>query len=172
MPAPQISRRTALGSALAAPVALPLVLSGCDIDPPRDAAPTDADATPPPPEDSALVTDVVTELVRAGAVLAAATAAVPALTERLAAVTAAHAAHLDVLGAAVPDQQLPTVAAPSVPARIVPALRAVRRSEQRLLRTVRTACATAASGDLARVLASVAASTSQHAAALSTEVTS
>ncbi|WP_415839274.1 hypothetical protein, partial [Nocardioides zeicaulis] len=60
----------------------------------------------------------------------------------------------------------------TLPARIVPALRAARRSEQRLLRAVRGACTTAASGDLARVLASIAASTSQHAAALSTEVTS
>ena len=43
---------------------------------------------------------------------------------------------------------------------------------QRLLRSAREACTSAASGDLARVLASIAASTSQHAAALSTEVTS
>lgn len=170
MPAPQISRRTALGSALAAPVALPLALSGCDIDPPREAAPSDA--TAPPPEDSSLVADVVADLVRAGAVLTAATTAVPALTERLAPVTTAHAAHLDVLVGAVPDQALPTAPSPTVPRQIVPALRAVRRSEQRLLRTVREACSSAASGDLARVLASVAASTSQHAAALSTEVTS
>lgn len=165
-----MSRRTALGSALAAPVALPLALAGCDIDPPRSAAPSEG--TAPPPEDSALVTQVVTDLVRAGAVLAAATTAVPALADRLAPVTAAHAAHLDVLAGAVPDQALPAAPTPTAPGQIVPALRVVRRSEQRLLRTVREACSSAASGDLARVLASVAASTSQHAAALSTEVTS
>ena len=46
------------------------------------------------------------------------------------------------------------------------ALRAVRRSERQLLRVLRDGCVGAASGDLARVLASMAASTSQHVAAL------
>jgi hypothetical protein len=97
---------------------------------------------------------------------------VPSLAARLAPVGAAHAEHLDVLVGAVPDAAVPTAEPVSVPPRIVPALAAVRRSEQRLLRDVRAACLAAASGDLARVLGSVAASTSQHSAALATEVTS
>ncbi|MBS2937471.1 hypothetical protein KDN32_06925 [Nocardioides sp. J2M5] len=170
MAAPLISRRTTLGSALATPVLLPLALGGCDIDPPR-AEPAPGQ-TAPPPEDSALVASVVAELVRAEAVVAAAVAAVPSLAERLAPVADAHAAHREVLAGAVPDADLPTAEPVTVAPRIVPALRTVGRSEQRLLRAAREACLVAASGDLARVLASVAASTSQHAAALSTEVVS
>ena len=165
MPGRPLSRRTALGSALAAP----LVLAACDNDPPvRDRG--SSPATPPPPEDSALVAAVVAALVRAQAVLGAATAAVPSLGPRLEPLSTAHAAHLEVLAGAVPEADLPTPAAVSVPARILPALSAVRRSEQRLLREVREGCLASASGDLARVLASVAASTAQHSAALSTEV--
>lgn len=167
MPGRPLSRRTTLGSALAAP----LVLAACDIDPPvreGDSSP----ATPPPPEDSALVASAVGALVRARAVLDAATVAVPSLGPRLEPVRTAHAAHYDVLVGAVPDAEVPITPPPTVPDRILPALAAVRRSEQRLLREVREACLTAASGDLARVLASIAASTAQHSAALSTEVTS
>jgi hypothetical protein len=167
VPARPLTRRTALGSALAAP----LVLAACDIDPPvRDSG--TSPGTPPPPEDSELVAAVVAALARAGAVLDAATTVVPSLGARLAPVTAAHTAHLEVLVGAVPEADLPTPAPASVPARILPALAVVRRSEQRLLREVRTGCLTAASGDLARVLAAIAASTSQHSAALATEVTS
>jgi hypothetical protein len=161
VPGPRLSRRTTLGSALAAPI----VLAACDIDPPPRTSGTSA-PTLEPPEDSDLVATVVGELVRAQAVLEAASAAVPALGPRLAPVATAHAAHLDVLVGAVPQADVPTATPPPVPARPEAALTAVRRSEQRLLREVRTGCIGAASGDLARVLASVAASTSQHAAAL------
>jgi len=166
VPGRPLSRRTALGSALAVPV----VLGACDIDPPR----RESESSPatPPPEDSELVATVVASLVRAGALLDATTTEVPGLAARLAPVGAAHAEHLDVLVGAVPDAAVPTAEPVSVPPRIVPALAAVRRSEQRLLRDVREACLAAASGDLARVLGSVAASTSQHSAALATEVTS
>ena len=166
MPGRPLSRRTALGSALAVPV----VLGACDIDPPR----RESRSSPvtPPPEDSELVATVVASLVRAGALLDATTTEVPSLAARLAPVGAAHAEHLDVLVGAVPDAAVPTAEPVSVPPRIVPALAAVRRSEQRLMRDVRAACLAAASGDLARVLGSVAASTSQHSAALATEATS
>jgi hypothetical protein len=117
------------------------------------------------------VAAVVAALVRAQAVLSAVTAAVPSLGARLEPVGAAHAEHLDVLVGAVPSADLPTAEPVSVPSRILPALRAVRRSEQRLLREVRVGCLAAASGDHARGRASVAASTSQHSAALATEVT-
>lgn len=167
MPGRPLSRRTTLGSALAAPLAL----AACDIDPPVREGET-SPATAPPPPDSELVATVVAALARARAVLEAATAAVPSLGERLEVLVGAHAEHLDVLVGAVPEADLPVPAPVSVPPRILPALAAVRRSEQRLLRTVREACIATASGDLARVLASIAASTSQHSAALATEVTS
>ena len=67
---------------------------------------------------------------------------------------------------AVADADVPTPPPPRVPAERAGALDGVRRSEQRLLREVRRGCVDAASGDLARVLASMAASTAQHGAAL------
>ncbi|GAB3034952.1 hypothetical protein GCM10011376_19640 [Nocardioides flavus (ex Wang et al. 2016)] len=164
MPGPSLTRRTAVVSAVGSALTSPLVLAGCDIDPPRstDGSP----ASPPPPEDAELVASVVAELVRAAAVLEAATLAVPGLTPRLAPVADAHAAHLDLLVGAVADTDVPTSAPPSLPPDRVRTLAAVVRSERRLQREVRQACVTAASGDLARVLASVAASTAQHGASL------
>lgn len=158
-----LSRRTAVGSVLAAP----LVLAACDIDPPArdDASP----APPPPPEDAELVTSVVVDLVRAEGVLAA--AAATGLTARLAALAAAHAAHRELLVGAVADTELPDASPAQVPDAPDRALAAVRRSEKRLLRQLREACVGAASGDLARVLASVAASTAQHSAALGSGTT-
>ncbi len=110
---------------------------------------------------------VVAELVRARSVIEAATLSLPGLTPRLEPVAAAHAAHLDVLVGAVPDADVPAPSPPTIAPGADRALTAVRRSEQRLLREVREGCVAASSGDLARVLASVAASTSQHSAALS-----
>lgn len=156
-----LSRRTTLGSALAAPI----VLAACDIDP--TSRPGDGStANPEPPQDAELVATVVGALVRARAVLAAASVAVPGLAARLDPVAAAHAAHLDVLVGAVPESDVPTAAPPTIAPRAGSALVAVRRSEQRLLRDVRSGCLEARSGDLARVLASIVASTSQHAASL------
>jgi hypothetical protein len=142
----------------------PLVAGACDIDPPSHGRTTDA--APPPPEDAELVTAVVVALVRARSVLEAATLAVPDLTPLLAPVATAHAAHQEVLEGAVADADVLTPAPPRLPAERVRALTAVRRSEQRLLREVRRGSLDAASGDLARVLASMAASTAQHGAAL------
>ena len=166
MPGRPLSRRTALGAAAAAP----LFLAACDIDPPTHGGGSTS-ATPPPPEDSELVAGVVAALVRAQSVLDAATTAVPALAGLLEPVRTAHAAHLDVLAGAVPEAELPMGGPVSVPAQPQRALAAVRRSEQRLQREVREACLGAASGDLARVLASVVASTTQHAAALARTAT-
>jgi hypothetical protein len=165
VPGRPLSRRTTLGSALAAP----LVLAACDIDPPPRADPPSS-ATPEPPEDAELVASVVAALVRARGVLDAALAAAPELGPRLDPVVAAHAAHLDVLVGAVPDSEVPTATPPSLPTQPAAALAAVRRSEQRLLRAARTGCLESRSGDLARVLASVAASTSQHSASLAGDV--
>jgi len=153
-----------VGSALL----LPLVVAACDIDPPP---PEDASGEPvvEPPEDSALVASVVAAVTAAADVVAAASDVTPALSVRLDGLARAHAAHLDLLVGAVPDAEVPAPGTASVPARPVPALATVRRSEQRLLRTLRQSCVAVASGDLARVLASVAASVSQHLATLASE---
>jgi len=143
----------------------PLLIAGCDIDPPSRED-SSADQVPPPPEDSELVLAVVAALVRARSVLEAATLAVPDLTPLLEPVATAHTAHLEVLAGAVADADVPTPAPSRIPARRDRALAAVRRSEQRLLGEVRRGCVAAASGDLARVLASMAASTAQHGATL------
>jgi len=153
-----------VGSALL----LPLVVSACDIDPPprEDAS---GEVVPEPPEDSALVASVVAAVSAAADVVAAASDVTPALAARLDGLARDHAAHLDLLVGAVADADVPSPGAVSVPARPAPALAAVRRSEQRLLRTLRESCVAAASGDLARVLASIAASVSQHLATLTPE---
>lgn len=142
--------------------------TACDIDPPvRD---TDSAATPEPPEDSALVASVVAAVTDAAATLAAASEVSPAVATRLAPLAQAHAAHLERLLGAIPDAEVPTAEALGVPGRPPAALAAVRRSEQALLRTLRESCVAAASGDLARVLASMAGSVSQHVGALAAEV--
>lgn len=153
-----------MGSALL----LPLAVSACDIDPPLR---EDASGEPvvEPPEDSALVASVVAAVSAAADVVTAASGVAPALATRLDGLARDHAAHLDLLVGAVSDAEVPTPGAASVPARPAPALAAVRRSEQRLLRTLRQSCVAASSGDLARVLASVAASVSQHLASLAPE---
>lgn len=168
MPVRPLSRRTTVGSALLLPLALPLSVVACDIDPPMR---EDASGEPvvEPPADSALVASVVAALSAAADIVAAASDVAPALATRLGGLVQARAAHLDLLVGAVPDAGLPTPGTASVPERPAPALAAVRRSEQRLLRTLRDACVAASSGDLARVLASTAASVSQHLATLSPE---
>ncbi len=167
MPDRLLSRRTTVGSALL----LPLAVSACDIDPPvRETDPGEVEAEPP--EDSALVASVVAAIVDAASAVTAASAGVPSLGTRLASLSQAHTTHLDLLVGALPDADVPTADAAGVPARPAAALAAVRRSEQRLLRMLRASCLAAASGDLARVLASMAGSVSQHLAALSPEVSS
>jgi hypothetical protein len=150
-----------MGSALAAP----LVLAACDIDPPvRESG--NGPAAAPPPEDAELVASVVAELARAEAVLAAAATRSPAFSARLDATRTAHAAHRELLLGAVEGAGLPGSEPVRVPDDSERALSVVRRSERRLQRAVREGCTVAASGDLARVLASIAASTAQHSAAL------
>lgn len=146
-----------------------MVVAACDIDPPprEDAV---GEALAEPPEDTALVAAVVVAVSAAADVVIAAADTAPALAARLDGLAQAHAAHLERLVGAVADADVPAPAVVSVPARPGAALDAVRRSEQRLLRTLRESCVVAASGDLARVLASMAASVSQHLAILSPAV--
>ena len=155
-----VTRRTAIAAALA-----PAALAGCDIDPPPDPAPPGA-ATPTPLEDSVLVGSLVTAIARAEAVVSAAGDAVPRLRPDLDGLLAAHAAHRSLLVEAAPDAPAPSAPEGAAPATRQAALAAVRRSEQRLRGQVERGCARASSGDLARVLAAMAGSLAQHAAAL------
>ena len=91
----------------------------------------------------------------------------PDLTPRLEPVATAHAAHLEVLEGAVADADVPTAAAAPRPGR--PGRGADRRCGARSSGCCARCAAGASpppSGDLARVLASMAASTAQHGAAL------
>ena len=145
----------------------PLVLAACDIDPPVRAR-RPADAAPPPPEDSELVAAVVAALVRAQACSRPRRSSRPRPGPRLLAAATPTPPTSSCSWARSPTPRSgPRLPRPS-PGRSDRALTAVRRSEQRLLREVRAACVAAASGDLARVLASVAASTAQHSAASAT----
>lgn len=164
MPVRLLSRRYTVGAALA----LPLVVSACDIDPPARGN-ASGEVVSAPPEDSALVASVVAAVVDAAGTVSAASEVTPDLATRLTGLARAHAAHLELLVGAVPDAEVPTAGPATIPPRPAQALVAVRRSEQRLLRTLRESCAAAASGDLARVLASMAGSISQHVATLSPE---
>ena len=123
-------------------------------------------AEPEPPEDSELVASVVSATVDTAALVSVVSQSFPELTTGLTSLSQAHAAHIATLVGALRDTERPTATPPAVPARATPALAAVRRSEQRLLRTLRESCLAASSGDLARVLASMSASISQHCATL------
>lgn len=157
---PRPSRRTTL---LLAALAWP-VLAACDIDPPESApSPT---PTPEPSRDVVLVQEVVAALAEAEGVLGAASAAVPALAASLAPATRAHAEHRALLAQALPEAPAPSSPSVGVPAARRRALGAVRRSERQLETRLQQACLQAASGDLARLLASITSSTAQHRVAL------
>lgn len=156
-----LTRRTALAAAAVAPV----VLTGCDIDSPADPAPA-ATATPTPLADAVLVGSLVTAIADAEAVVIAGRDAVPDLASSWDPLIAAHAAHRALLTVAAPDAaatDLPTGAVPTGRGAVV---LAVRRAEVGLQRRLEQGCLQAASGDLARVLAAMAASLAQHVAVL------
>ena len=159
-PRSRLRRRTTLTAA----ALVPALMASCDLDPPRDGGGPAGD--PPVDADSLLVASVLSAIVSAEAVVAAASEASPGLARRLAPLAASHAAHRALLAEAAPDAATES-ASPAAPEdAAAPTLVAVRRSEARLQRTAIEACVDASSGDLARVLASVGASTSQHLAAL------
>jgi hypothetical protein len=148
----------------------PLALAACDIDPPRPADPgPDAGAGATPTEDSVLVADLVAAVAEAEGVVAAARATHAGLAPVLDPLLAAHTAHRELLADAAPDADAEPSAG-GVPAGRGAAMAAVRRVERRLQRRVERACVAARSGDLARVLASIAGSLAQHAVALEAPV--
>jgi hypothetical protein len=156
-----VSRRTAVGVTLAGTLAGSGLLAGCTLDPP---APDPADGAPVEPEpdaDVVLLGAVLDALDATAALVAATTERHPGLGAGLEPLLAVHAAHRAVLDGAAEVEQDAT-GTPAVPGRPRLALDGVRRSEARLVATLRESTGAAQSGDFARALASMAASLTQH----------
>lgn len=172
-----VSRRTAVGAALAGTLAGSGLVAGCSLDPPdadspadspagsTDGSPDASAADPEPDADVALLASVLAALDGTAALAAATLARHSRLDATLQPLVDVHALHRAVLDeAAEVDQD--AAPAPVVPARAAVALDRVRRAETRLADTFREATVTAQSGDFARALASMTASLSQHLAVL------
>jgi len=167
---PLVRRRTAVTAALGG---LALVgLAGCDngddLAPPEadPSAPTTTQSTQAPEQtpDEVLVDDVLEQLTAALAVLTQARQ-VPTLRAPLASLVKAHRRHVESLeGKLGPSQGRP--APPSDPEAM---MRLVRRGERDLQAGLVDAAGHAESGALARLLASMSASVTQHLAALPKE---
>ena len=168
MPAHRVSttRRGALGGVLGL-----VLLTACDVDdlrPPEDdetpvPSPTPgATATPEPDADVTLAEESGYDVAVALATVEAARRAFPRLRVRLKPLVRMHQAHLGVL-AAPDDRSIPS---PDVGATPAEALDRVRAAEQTLQQILVNGAVEAQSGALARLLASVSASVSQHLAGL------
>jgi hypothetical protein len=166
---PLVRRRTAVAGGLGGLVVL---ATGCD--PGEDLAPPQADpsasSVPPSPEgsdqqtlDETLVHDVAAELLAAIGVLSEARRFVP-LRPVVTPLLRAHRAHVRVLEV---DGTVRTTS--EVPASSAVALQQIRRSERQLRDGLTDAAGRAESGALARLLASMAASVTQHLAFLPAE---
>ncbi|MDX6371731.1 MAG: hypothetical protein QOD98_719 [Nocardioidaceae bacterium] len=164
---PLVRRRTALTGALGG-IAATVLAAGCDTG--DDLGEKDATASPSAspsvtqePErtpDEALVDDVLARLGAAVAVLQAARR-FKQLRPIVAPLLHAHRAHAEVLEGDPASQ-----AAASRPAGPVAALEAVRLSESQLQAALVDAAGRADSGALAKLLASMSASTTQHLSTL------
>lgn len=159
-PRVQTSRRTSLALAVTAPLAL----AACEIDPPsaRSSATPSASPSTPPLPDTDVVTAARTAILSMVAAAETVTAAHPRLGRELDAWLSLHSAHLEVLlddsgddTEAPADGVLPAPRAASARARFV-------SDEGRLAGTLADLAREAASGDLARVLASMSAAVTQR----------
>jgi hypothetical protein len=172
---PLLRRRTALASALGG-IAATALAAGCDTgdDLGDDLDDTDATGSPSPspsvaqePEqtpDEALVDEVLAELGSAIAVLQAARR-FKQLRPTVAPVLRAHRAHAEAL-----EGELGGEASASTPSDLAAATEATRSSETQLQASLVDAAGRAESGALAKLLASMSASTSQHLATLPPEM--
>jgi hypothetical protein len=164
---PLVRRRTVV-TGLAATVLLAGCDTGDDISPPESSgsSPATAEATEATGQtpDQALVDGVLVELTSALAVLAQARRA-SLLRKAVIPLTRAHRQHVRVLEGELTNQS-PSGPAPD-PAV---SLRLVRQSERRLHVTLVDAAGRAESGALARLLASMSASVTQHLFVLPSEV--
>ena len=149
----------------------PLVLAGCDIDPPAPTPSPSPDAgSPEPDDDTALLAQVLASLDTAAAALAAVVARHPSSASSLQPFLDLHATHREVLGEAAPQLDPSAAPEPVVPGRPAAAAALARRAETRLVGDLRRATVAAESGDFARALASMAASVTQHLVLLRGEV--
>jgi hypothetical protein len=155
-----VSRRTAIGATLAGTLVAP-ALAGCTGEAPAG-EPTPGPVTEPEPDaDVVLLGSVLAALDGAAALVAATAERHPGLGSRLEPLEDVHARHRAVLDEAAEVEQGAS-AGPDVPGRPAPALDRVRRAEGRLVGTLGRATGAAQSGDLARALASMTASLTQH----------
>lgn len=155
-----VSRRAAVrGAALLGSTAVVTATAGCRWGPPSSvdapAAKRDADAS--------AVEELTQAIATQARLVADVSAAHVGLATSLAPLTALHTAHLGVLT----DESL-AGAAVTVPPKPDPALAAVRRGEVALQRALTRAAQRAASGPLARTLASMAAGVAMHLSAVPT----
>ncbi len=168
---PLVRRRTALAGALGG-IAATTLATGCDTG--DDLGDNDATGSPSPlpsvaqePEqtpDEALVDEVLAGLGDAIAVLQAARR-FKQLRPTVAPMLRAHRAHAEAL-----EGELGGEAPASRPPDLAAATEATRSSETQLQASLVDAAGRAESGALARLLASMSASTSQHLATLPPEV--
>ena len=135
---------------LAGAVVLPL--AACDL------LPRTPPVTPPAPTADELLVDHVVSAVRRARDLAGAVPGAQSLVD-------VHDAHLAALGAPAPTRS-PSAFATAAPAVPTPTATALRASEAALEATLTDAANRAGDGALARLLASMAASISQHLAVL------
>jgi hypothetical protein len=145
-----------------------MLAAGCDTG--NDLAPPSGGPTPSTSAttheqtpDETLVDDVLDDLAAAVDVVVAARA-FRALRQSLAPLLRAHRAHVDVL-----EGEIDAGSDAEAPANADAALLAVRRSERALQASLVDAAQRAESGALARLLASMSASVTQHLAVLPAE---
>ena len=170
MPDRPLVRRRTVVTGLAATVLLAGCDTGDDISPPESSgsSPATAETTEASEQtpDQALVDGVLAELTTALAVVAQARKT-PQLKRALIPLTKAHRQHVRVLEGELTNESPP---GPSPDPAV--SLRLVRQSERRLHVTLVDAAERAESGALARLLASMSASVTQHLSVLSSGVTS
>lgn len=153
IPRAHTSRRTAIALALSAPLAL----AACDLDPPSS-EPTRSETAEPLPDD-AVVAAARKSILLTVATIEAVNARHRPLRNENAPLLALHAAHLAVLGEADADAAVEGEIPQTTPAL---ARKQVASTENGLAGTLLGTAGQAASGDLARALASMAAAVTQR----------
>lgn len=152
-PRAHTSRRTALALTLSAP----LVLAGCDLDPPA-VAPSESPTSAPLP-DTEVVASARKAILQTVTLLEAVSARHRPLRAGIRPLLDLHTAHLEVLDDGSADQGLEAALPADTPAM---ARTQVSDAERRLAVTLADAARQAASGDLARALASISAAVAQR----------
>jgi hypothetical protein len=161
------TRRTTLGAAAGA--ALAVAVTGCDAGsaPPAAGTPTRSGTiTASPTEavedpDAQLVEEVLAELASLVALTDAVATRFPGLATPMRALRDLHTAHREVLGGDPADDS-PVDPAATAPGGRAAAVRRVRRAEQRAQRRLVDWAVAAQSGALARLLASMSAAVGQR----------